>query len=194
MTRRNPLDRLRSDAQSPIATIPLAQGHKRDNRAWDRAHPGISYRIPLPLHVQAKDIRATILGLAHQHMTSTSSVANALMSYSLAQVRQGKLAIEARPNVNRRKMILTWMEADEWPQEIPQHTKHANNTKVKAVYLNYRWGKDVDSQIKALAGKAISVGEVVVFLLHYALEAHKQGHLRLKEEAVVVSQKVSPTW
>jgi hypothetical protein len=62
------------------------------------------------------------------------------------------------------------------------------------IVLTYRWGKDVGMQIKALAGTEVSVGEVVVFLLSYAVEAHKQGHLRLKEEAFVVSQKVSPTW
>ena len=90
-------------------------------------------------------------------------------------------------------MILTWSEADEWPQEI-QPVKRAIKTAAADVVLTYRWGKDVGAQIKALAGAEISVGEVVVFLLRYAIEAHQQGHLRLKEEAFVVSQKVSPTW
>lgn len=193
MSRQDAFAHLKKDAQDPVKIIPLAQKQKRDNRAWDRAHRGMSYRIPSPLHVQAKDIRATILGLAHQHMTSTSSVAAALMSFSLAHVRQGKLAIEAHPNANRRKMILTWSEADEWPQEI-QPAKHAIKTAKADVVLTYRWDKDVGTQIKALAGAEISVGEVVVFLLRYAIEAHQQGHLRLKEEAFVVSQKVSPTW
>ena len=193
MSRQDAFAHLKKDAQDPVKIIPLAQKQKRDNRAWDRAHRGMSYRIPSPLHVQAKDIRATILGLAHQHMTSTSSVAAALMGFSLAHVRQGKLAIEARPNANRRKMILTWSEADEWPQEI-QPAKRAIKTTKADVVLTYRWGKDVGTQIKALAGAEISVGEVVVFLLRYAIEAHQQGHLRLKEEAFVVSQKVSPTW
>ena len=193
MSRQDAFAHLKKDAQDPVKIIPLAQKQKRDNRSWDRAHRGMSYRIPSPLHVQAKDIRATILGLAHQHMTSTSSVAAALMGFSLAHVRQGKLAIEARPNANRRKMILTWSEADEWPQEI-QPAKRAIKTTKADVVLTYRWGKDVGTQIKALAGAEISVGEVVVFLLRYAIEAHQQGHLRLKEEAFVVSQKVSPTW
>jgi len=194
MSRQDAFNHLKQNAQEPVKIIPLARQQKRDNHTWDRAHPVISYRISSTLHEQAKDVRAAILGLAQQHMTSTSSVAAALIGFSLAHVRQGKLAIEARPNANRRKMTLTWTEADEWPQEIPQHTKHANNNKVKAVYLGYRWGKDVNTQIKALAGAEISVGEVVVFLLKYALSAHKSGHLRLKEEAFVVSQKVSPSW
>lgn len=193
MSRQDAFAHLKKDAQEPVDIIPLARKQKRDNRAWDRAHRGMSYRIPASLHVQAKDIRASILGLAHQHMTSTSSVANALMGFSLAHVRQGKLVIEARPNANRRKMTLTWAEADEWPQEI-QPAKRAVKTAGADVVLTYRWGKDVGAQVKALAGAEISVGEVVVFLLHHAIEAHKQGRLRLKEEAIVVSQKVSPSW
>ena len=193
MPRQDAFAHLKKDAQEPVKIIPLARQQKRDNRAWDRAHRGMSYRIPSPLHEQAKDVRASILGLAHQHMTSASSVAAALMGFSLAHVRQGKLVIEARPNAKRRKMMLTWAEADEWPQEI-QPTKRAIKTADADVVLTYRWGKDVGTQIKALAGVEISVGEVVVFLLRYAIEAHKEGHLRLKEEAFVVSQKVSPTW
>ena len=193
MPRQDAFAHLKKDAQEPVKIIPLARQQKRENHAWDRAHRGMSYRIPSPLHEQAKDVRASILGLAHQHMTSTSSVAAALMGFSLAHVLQGKLAIEARPNANRRKMMLMWAEADEWPQEI-QPTKRVTKMADADVVLTYRWGKDVGTQIKALAGAEISVGEVVVFLLHYAIEAHKQGHLRLKEEAFVVSRKVSPTW
>ena len=193
MSRQDAFAHLKKNPQEPVNIIPQARTQKRDNRAWDRAHRGMSYRIPSSLHVQAKDIRATILGLAHQHMTSTSSVANALMGFSLAHVRQGKLVIEARPNANRRKMTLTWAESSEWPQEI-QPAKHTIKMGNSEIVLTYRWGKDVGMQIKALAGTEVSVGEVVVFLLSYAVEAHKQGHLRLKEEAFVVSQKVSPTW
>jgi hypothetical protein len=193
MPRQDAFARLKKDAQEPVKIIPLAQKQKRDNRAWDRAHRGMSYRIPFSLHEQAKGIRTSILGLAHQHMTSTSSVAAALIGFSLAHVRQGKLVIDARPKADRRKMILTWVEAEEWPREV-QPIKRAIKTAGANFVLTYRWGKEVDAQIKALAGEEISVGEVVVFLLRYAIEAHKGGHLRLKEEAFVVSQKVSATW
>jgi hypothetical protein len=194
MTRRNALDRLRKDPQQPITTIPLAKAQTRDNRSWDRKHPVISYFIPASLDVQAKDIRAAILTLSQKHMTTISSVATALIGYSLAHVRQGKLVIAARPNANRPKMTLTWEETDEWPQEIPQSVKRHKKDIAKNIYLGYRWGRDVDVQIKALAGDSISVGEMVVFLLTYAMEAHKQGQMRLKEETIVVSQKVSATW
>ena len=193
MPRQDTFAHLKKDAQEPVKIIPLARKKKRDSRAWDRAHRGMSYHIPSSLHKQAKEIRAAILGLALQHGSSSSSVAAALMGYSLAHVRLGRLAVEARPNANRRKMSLTWEEADEWPQEIQTAKRTAKSADTDLV-LTYRWGKDLGMQIKALAGEEISTGEVVVYLLYYAIEAHKSGRLRLKEEALVISQKVSPTW
>ena len=192
-TSRSALDRLREKPQAPIDIIPPAQGRKRrDDRSWDRAHHGISYFVPPILHEQAKDVRSAILALAQKHMTNTSGVAVALMSFSLAKIRQGKLKIEPRPNPQRRKMALVWEEAEEWPQEIPQSSPRSG--KRASVYLNYRWGRDMDAQVKSIAGQTISSGEVVVFLLDYALAAYKSGRLRFKEEAIVVTQKVSPTW
>jgi hypothetical protein len=127
-------------------------------------------------------------------MTNTSSVANALMKYSLEHVRMGQLQIEARPDAGRRKMTLSYEEVqNNWPQEIPEPKKN-NRKSEKELYLNYRWGRDIDVQIRALAGKAIAPGEVVVFLLNHALMAYKKGTMRFKEETVVVAQKVTPTW
>lgn len=194
MSRRNALDRLRQDPQQPLSTIPRAQEKRRENRSWDKKHRGNSYFIPASLHVQAKDARAAVLALSQKHMTNTSSVAAALMKYSLEHVRLGRLNIGAGPDAQRRKMTLAWEESrDRLPQEIPQPKKFAAQGR-KELYMNYRWGRDVDMQIKALAGTAIAPGEIVVFLLHYALAAYRDGVMRLKEETVVVSQKVSSTW
>jgi len=185
MTRRNALDRLRRHAQDPLSTIPIAQRRKRANRSWDQAHRGISYFIPTSLNEQAKDLRAAILALAQNHITNTTNIATALIAFSLTHMRQGKLVIEPRPDANRRKMALIWEEVKERPQKIPQPIKRVVKDKTKDMYLNYRWGSDVDTQIKSLAGDAISPGEVVVFLLNYALAAYKRGRLMLKEGAVV---------
>ena len=189
MTRRNALDRLRNNPQDPISSIPIAREQKRSNRSWDQVHRGISYFIPTSLNEQAKDIRAAILALAQNHITNTSDIAAALIAFSLMHVRQGKLVVEARPNANRRKMALIWEEGKERPQKIPQPIKRIVKDKTKDMYLNYRWGRDVDTQIKELAGDAISPGEVVVFLLKYSLAAYKRGRLMLKEEQAVVTQK-----
>jgi hypothetical protein len=193
MTRRNALDRLRNNPQDPISLIPLAQERKRSNRSWDQAHHGISYFIPMSLNEQAKDIRAAILALAQHHITNTSNIAAVLLTFSLTHVRHGKLAIEARPNAIGRKMAITWEDGDGRAQKIPEPAKRISKDKTKNIYLNYRWGREVDAEIKALAGDVLSPGEVVVFLLNYALEAHKSGRLLLKEEPVVIAQRVGLT-
>ena len=194
MPRRNAFDRLRHEPQQPISTIPRAHDKKRDNRAWDRKHRGNSYFIPIHLHVQAKDMRAAVLALSQKHMTNTSSVASALMKYSLEHVRLGRLNFGARPDAERTKMTLIWEDVkDSRPQEIPEPKKLMSKSE-KALYINYRWGRDVDLQVKALAGTSVAPGEIVVFLLHYALAAYRNGTMRLKEETVVVSQKVTSTW
>lgn len=48
MSRQDAFAHLKKDAQEPVKIIPLAHKQKRDNRAWDRAHRGMSYRIPNP--------------------------------------------------------------------------------------------------------------------------------------------------
>jgi hypothetical protein len=193
MTRRNALDRLRTQALDPLASIPLARERTRSNRSWDHVHRGITYFVPVFLNAPAKEMRASILALAQKHMTNTSSVAAALLSFSLTHIGQGKLAIEARPDASRRKMALTWEEIDGVPQKIPGPVKRGGRDKAKHVYLNYRWGSELDAQVRALAGDELAPGEVVVFLLNYALAAHESGRLMLKAEAVL-SPKVTPTW
>jgi len=190
MTRHSALDRLKENAQDPIYSIPSAQRKKREERVWEKANRGASYFIPAPLNEQAKDIRASILALAQRHMTTTSSVAAALMNYALREVRLGKLILEARPDAARRKMTLTLEDAKEWPQDIPQ-VKPKKVKSVKDLYLGYRWGRDMNAQIKALADNRIPAGEVVVFLLSYALAEYKNGNCKFQETAITLAQEVS---
>jgi hypothetical protein len=194
MTRRNALDRLRHNPQDPIVSIPQAQVRKRTNRSWDKLHRGSSYFIPVFLSEQAMELRASILALAQRHVTNTSTVAAALIDYSLTHVGQGRLVIEAHPNARRRKMSLTWEEFAGQPQNIPQPAKRIVKDGKKNIYLNYRWGRETDAQIKGLAGEFLSPGEVVVFLLDYALAAHQSGRLILREESVPAIQRLKPDW
>jgi hypothetical protein len=190
MTRHNLFDRYKESAQDPIHTIPSAGRKKRGERVWEKENRGASYFIPSHLNEQAKDIRASILALSQRHMTTTSSVAAALMSYALRNVRLGKLTLDPRPNANRRKMTLTLEDAKEWPQEIPQ-IKSKKIKSTKDMYLGYRWGRDVNAQIKALADSHIPMGEVVVFLLNHALAEYKNGNCKFQETAITLAQEVS---
>jgi len=193
MIRRKALDRMKENAQDLVASIPVARGKKREERIWEKANHGASYFIPAPLNEQAKGIRAVILALAQKHMTTTSSVAAALMNYALRDIRQGKLILDARPNANRRKMTLILEDAKEWPQEIPPPLMRRAVKTEKDVVLTYRWSGDVNAQIKSLADNRIPVGEVVVFLLNYALAEYKNGNCKFRETAITLAQEVSIT-
>ena len=183
--------------------IPTAKQAKESrakrNRPWDAKNPVISYRIPANLHAKAKDIRFVVKKAAGRYMTSISSVAAAFMAFSLSHLRSGKLVIEPRPNPERRTLTLHWSEAESgWPQDIkPVNERKKENIRavVKPVFLGYRYGTDVDQQIRAISKQTgVPSGEVVVFLLSHAIEAYGKGQLILTPESVVVTNKVSPSW
>ena len=62
---------------------------------------------------------------------------------------------------------------------------------VKDVVLTYRWGRDVNAQIKALADNRYPSGEVVVFLLNYAIAEYKKATASSEKTAITLSQEVS---
>jgi len=192
MTHRNALDRLKESAQDPIQSIPSAERKKRKPRIWDHGNPVISYFIPAPLTERAKEIRESILSLAQYHMTTASSVATALMNYALRDTGTGKLKFDPRPAPQRRKMTLVLEDTKEWPREIPQ-AQAKQVRKTRKMYLGYRWSRDVDTQIKTLAGSYVPVGEVVVFLLNYALTEYKNGNCTFRETAIALAQEVEIT-
>ena len=91
-------------------------------------------------------------------------------------------------------MTLICEEAEDgWSHEVSQ-PKLKTKRAVTDSYINYRWGGDIDAQIKALVNTSLASGEVVVFLLNYALNAYQAGRLRLKIEIIVLLQKESSTW
>lgn len=166
-------------------------------RSWEARNPSSSYRIPSDLLLRAKDLRAFILAKAEKHMTNTSVIANAMLVYSLACIRKGTLTLTPRPKPERRKLVLNLVETNGWPQESVRKTgKRSKKERMQepGLVLTYRWNADVKRQIKALAGDAISEGEVVVYLLQHALIDIENGRMKFQEQAITATQKVSPTW
>ena len=205
MTRQNALPTPPTGLIQPVEVISLITA-KQDkearatrDRTWERSNPANSYRIPVDLRIQAKDISANLVSIAAEYLTTISSVAAALMAFSLSHLRSGKLEIEVRPKAERRTLTLDWTELkDGWPQEIKPIKKKTKNTvlvKERHVFLGYRWGADLDKQINALV-KQIGVpgGEVVVFLLMYAIKKYQEGQLSLIPKTVTVTNQVNPTW
>jgi hypothetical protein len=212
MTRQNALPtqftELQQDASGmvqPVAVINLItakqykESRTKRDRTWEKSNPANSYRIPADLRIPAKDISASLVSIAAEYLTTISSVAAALMAFSLAHLRSGKLEIEARPKAERRTLTLDWTELkDGWPRDIkPRKRKSKESVVVKErhVFLGYRWGADLDKQINAIVKQTgVPGGEVVVFLLSYAIKKYQEGQLSLTPKTITVTNQVNPAW
>lgn len=213
MTRQNPLSpgnaALPKDASGMIQPVDMAsmiptakqakENAKRDERGWEKKNPSSSYRVPSNLCIRAKDINASLVNIAAEFMTTSSSAAAALIAFSLSHLREGRLMIEARPTKpERRTLSLDWTETESgWPKEVKAaRKKKKDDVRIteRPVFLSYRWGADIDKQIEAVAKRTgVPGGEVVVFLLNYAIKAYQDGHLSLVPKSVVVANKVTPS-
>jgi hypothetical protein len=210
MTRQNPLlpkQDLSNLEMVPPVEVPAylqletamssKRARKPRNRTWERKNRASGYRVPLDLHRNAKEIQIHLESIATEYMTTTSNVAAACMGYAMHHIRSGKLTLTGRPRPDRRKLILHWREIPVGtPQEIvPARKNKKQQIRPQPLFLAYRWGADVDKQIRAISDQTgAPSGEVAVYLLGHALAAYRRGTLRLESESVVVANDVKPTW
>lgn len=209
MPRQNALERhLQKDASGlvqPVEVmniIPTARQEKESRakrtRSWEKKNRSHSYRIPVELHMPARDLSASLSGIASEFLTSASNVAEAFMAFSLSHLHSGRLTIQSKPNPERRSLSLEWKEVESGrPREVKPRTKKKKNEWLEArpVFLSYRWSADISNQIQAIVTKTgVSGGEVVVFLLSHALQAYQAGHLIITPHSVVVTNTVTPSW
>jgi hypothetical protein len=209
MPRQNALERhLQKDASGlvqPVEVmniIPTARQEKESRakrtRSWEKKNRSHSYRIPVELHLPARDLSASLSGIASEFLTSASNVAEAFMAFSLSHLHSGRLTIRSKPNPERRSLSLEWKEVESGrPREVKPGTKKKKNEWLEArpVFLSYRWSADTSNQIQAIVQKTgVSGGEVVVFLLSHALQAYQAGHLIITPHSVVVTNTVTPSW
>lgn len=172
---------------SPIMQLQVARPRKR-KRAWEREHRGRTFYVPTPLVDRAKAVRQAVLGLAQKHMTTADQVADALLSWAIAQVAAQEIALEARPTL-RRKMSVRVVDANGWPEEIEE--PKAKRKQSSYVRVTYRLSGETIARIISLSSSAIAPGEVIVVLLEHALSALQSGRVRLQSEPEVVRQKVT---
>lgn len=202
MPRKDPWSSLRENPVEPLHIIPRAEewetleqakekkeAQKAKRAAYDQEHPVTSFYIPKHMKSAAKQVKAALAGLAYEKLCTESSLALAFVTWALAEVRAGRLTIEAYPDLSRRKMSVVLVTTGEntWQtsQEIPTPP---GIKKEKGMYLGWRWDKDTVKQVNALAGDAFSPGEVVVRLLEFAIQAYKSGQANLVISPVDVRQ------
>lgn len=206
MSRQNPIPQPTSAIQpveaSSLFQVKTAMEYKRTKskrtRNWEKQNCAIGYLVPKELHLKAKDISETLLPIAAERLTTVSNVAGAFMQFALSHVHAQKLTLRGMPNAERRTMTLHWREIEKgWVKEIKplKHKPENVLTKPKPMHLAHRWGADIDKEVRVLSkNSGVSRGEVVVFLLGYALDAYKSGNLILESESIEVANRVTPSW
>ena len=116
MPRQNALERhLQKDASGlvqPVEVmniIPTARQEKESRakrtRSWEKKNRSHSYRIPVELHMPARDLSASLSGIASEFLTSASNVAEAFMAFSLSHLHSGRLTIQSKPNPERQELV-----------------------------------------------------------------------------------------
>ena len=117
MTRQNALPTPSTGLIQPVEVISLItarqekESRSKRDRTWEKSNPANSYRIPADLRIQAKDISANLVSIAAEYLTTISSVAAALMAFSLSHLRSGKLEIEVRPKAERKEILVRCMRS-----------------------------------------------------------------------------------
>ncbi len=189
----------------PVETLSILQTPKqakesraRRERKWERNNRAKTYRVPAALNLKAKDIQASLVSIASEYLTTTSSMAAAFMDYALTHLRAGKFQIDAQPKPERRTLTIEWKEIEEsgWPREIKAcRPKKANALmREERIFFGYRWSEDLNRQVQAIIKQTgISGGEVVAYLLSYSISAYRAGKLIPEITSVTISNKVS-TW
>jgi hypothetical protein len=182
-----------SQPTDTVAMIPIAKNKR--GRDWEKSNRARAYYIPRHLEDQAIVIRDEIMGIADGLSQSAlwataTDVAAALMERALSKVEKGDIVLDAQPDPAHKKMGLVCVEVEgkSVPQSITRKEKDATK---KKVFLAYRWSREFDKQIKAIAKQHhLLTGEVVVTLFSAALDAYKNGNLLLIPQPIMVRQTV----
>jgi len=189
-----------SAAQQPadtVAMIPVARNKKA--RSWEKSNRARAYYIPRHLEEKAIAIRDEIVGIAEGINVSAvgytaTDVAVAFMERALFKVEKGVIVLDARadPAYRKTNLICVEVEGKSIPQSIVR--KEKDETK-KQTFLAYRWQVEFDKRIKSLSKQNhIAPGEIVVVLLSKALNAYKNGDLKLIPQPSTVKQTVTGAW
>jgi hypothetical protein len=180
-----------SQPTDTVAMIPVAKNKQK--RDWEKSNRARAYYIPRHLEDQALAIRDEIVGIADGLVWATATdVAVALMERALSKVEKGDLVLDARPDPAHKKMGWVCVEVEGESVSQPITRKEKDDEKKQYTYLAYRWPHEFDKRIKAIAKQHhLTTGEVFVMLLSAALDAYKNGNLRLIPQPIMVRQTVA---
>ncbi len=180
-------------AIKPLDFIPAAEPRKKRERTWEKAHQGqvATYRGVAP------EMHQTLLHLAESLSVPVDEVARAFLEFSLAHHKSGDLPIHPHPKAQRMTLYpdgsaASTKKSEGWLKEAFSSSrpgkkgKKGSQPKRWEARVSYRLPVTLKQEVKDLADDhTVGVGELVFFLLQYALIAYERGDLRLEAHAKV---------
>jgi len=174
-------------AVTPLDFIPTVEPRKKRQRKWDKTHQGelVTYRgIPAETH-------QTLISLAGSIGVPVDEVARMFLEYSMEHYRSGVLPLNPHPKAQR----MTLFPDGQRPRAKSQHgwlneafpaarqvkkPKKGKQPKPWESRVSYRIPVSLKEQIKEIADMhTVAVGELVLYLFKFSLEAFDAGRLRL---------------
>lgn len=207
---RDPLKKFMQASTDPNASAPSALDLIRSKqkeprgRDWEKRHRAFSYKIPVALRKAATQVREDILSIAQfdesgnprANATTAEDIARILLERALFMLRQNPNLLAPRPNAlsRRGQMTVSWEAWDRWEKNAVSLKPPLRRQKLneKKVVLTFRWGAELDAQLKSIAGSgtpgknsnplkfAVPVGDLVVRLLQIAIDDYKAGRFKFK--------------
>lgn len=172
---------------TPLDFIPTVEPRKKRQRKWDKTHQGelVTYRgIPAETH-------QTLISLAGSIGVPVDEVARMFLEYGVEHYRSGVLLLNPHPKAQR----MTLFPDGQRPRAKSQHgwlneafpaarqvkkPKKGKQPKPWESRVSYRIPISLKEYVKEIADMhTVAVGELVLYLFKFSLEAFDAGRLGL---------------
>lgn len=150
---------------------------RRRSRGWERQHreEKVVYRGLDPRFV------LEVQRLASGLLVPQGEVARTILEYSLRRYEEGFLELVPRPDPTRMRRTLHSSPPNSRKQPMKRKSKKSPSWRDITTWRNF--SPELKRTISALASEEalnVPVGELVNALLHYGLQAHHAGLLKLE--------------
>jgi hypothetical protein len=170
---------------------PAKQHPPLRNRAWEKQHPSMTYRLVPP------EVREAVKEIAHQLGCTTDILAETLLQYGHRCYQRGDLRLQPQPTPHGLRLYpehyqstaktqkLRWSENHQHPQ--PPKPKRKTRQRPARLYrqqVTYRLSPEIRAEIARLSQEhQVPPGEVVTRFLQWGIEAYQSGKLVLEAAA-----------
>ena len=192
-------------SKQPLDLIPVAQPRKKRNRDWEKKHQAetVTYRgVP-------KEVQNWVERVADGLLVPRDEVVRAFLEFGLSQYQSGQLTIFAYPKAQRMTLypeskfasavpvkqntdVQNWLDVafPTTARKVSEKNKSKKENPASwKIRVTYRIPIQLKEEIRSMAEEhTLPVGEVVWFLIEYALKAYRDGKLNLNPVPKVIGK------